>query len=91
MEELINQKLDELFIILDNNGDIKKLMILKEKIGEEELLLIKNYRDNPTIEKKKELYNNTLLNDYLVCENNINYIIMLVNSKFKGDHSCESN
>ena len=86
----INKKLDELFILLDNDENIKKIKELKSKITDSEINLIKDYRSNPTIENKKKLYNNKIINDYLTCESNINYLIMEINSKFKrrGKHAC---
>lgn len=86
----INQKLDELFELLDNNKDIKKIEVLKKKIGKKELDLVSNYRNSPTMENKKKLYQNEIINDYLVCENNINYLIMGINAKFKRSKKCES-
>ena len=87
----IDEKLNELFSLLDNNDDIKKITELKSKITDKELKLINDYRDNPTIDNKKKLYDNSVINDYLVCENNINYLIMEINNKFKRRHICESN
>ena len=87
----IDEKLNELFILLDNNPDIKKIETLKGKITKKELDLINEYRNNPTIDNKKKLYDNKIINDYLTCESNINYLIMEINSKFKRRHSCENN
>ena len=86
----INKKLDELFLLLDNNKDIKKVLELKEKISLNELNLINEYRNNPTINNKKKLYSNKIINDYLVCESNINYLIMEINNKFKRRKICEN-
>lgn len=85
----INKKMDELFCLLDHNNDIKKITELKQKIGDNELELIHNYRNNPSIENKKKLYENEIINNYLLCENNLNYLIMQINSKFKRSHNCE--
>ena len=87
----IDKKLDELFILLDNNPDIKKIEELKKKITKKELDLINEYRSNPTLINKKKLYDNKIINDYLICESNLNYLIMEINNKFKRRHSCESN
>ena len=86
----INKLLDELFSLLDNNFDIKKIKELKNKITDKEIELINNYRNNPTIENKKILYDNKLINEYLTCESNINYLIMEINNKFKRrkDNAC---
>ena len=51
----INEKLNELFTLLDNNSDIKKIEILKDKITEKELALVREFRNNPTIDNKKRL------------------------------------
>jgi hypothetical protein len=91
MEKEINEKLDELFKILDNDDNIKKIADLKNKISDRELKLINSYRNNPSIENKKKLYENEIINDYLVCENNVNYLIMGINNKFKRSKNCEGN
>ena len=87
----INKKMDELFLILDNNPDIKKINNLKEQITDKELDLINNYRVNPTIDNKKKLYDNKIINEYLTCESNINYLIMSINNKLKRRKNCEGN
>jgi len=86
----INKKLDELFDLLDNDDNIKKIKKLKTKITDKEINLINEYRNNPTISNKKRLYENKKINDYLICESNINYLIMEINNKFKrrGRHAC---
>ena len=87
----IDKKLDELFTLLDNNQNIKKIENLKSKIGQKEIDLINNYRNNPTVENKQKLYDNKIINEYLICESNINYLIMEINNKFKRSCTCESN
>ena len=87
----INTKLNELFDLLDQNEDIKKVDLLKRKITTKEIELINNYRNNPNIENKKKLYNNKIINDYLTHESNINYLIMQINNKFKRSKCCENN
>ena len=87
----INKLLDELFILLDNSENIKKIKEIKKNITSNEIDLINNYRNNPTIDNKKKLYNNKIINEYLTCESNLNYLIMEINSKFKRRHNCESN
>ena len=91
MEKEINNKLNELFNLLDDNENIKKIQELKNKISDKELDLINNYRNNPTIENKKKLYDNKVIDEYLKSESNINYLIMQINNKFKRSKSCESN
>ena len=85
----INEKLNELFDLLDNNNDIKKISELKKRITDVELNLINDYRNNPTINNKKKLYNNSVIKEYLICENNINYLIMEINKKFKRRNICQ--
>ena len=79
----INNKLDELFHLLDQDENICKMVSLKKKITQEEIDLIKKYRLNMTIDNKKKLYNNKLINEYLTLENNINYLILEINTRFK--------
>ena len=85
----IDKEMKELFELLDNNCDIKNIDILKSKITKNELTLIENYRNNPTIENKKKLYENKIIDKYFVCENNINYLIMQINYKFKRSRICQ--
>ena len=87
----INQKLNELFSLLDKNEDIKKITKLKKNITNQETNLINNYRNNPTVENKKKLYENKIINEYLTCESNINYLILEINNKFKRRGSCACN
>ena len=87
----IDKKMNELFIILDSDENIQKIKELKLKISDKELELINNYRNNPTIENKKKLYENEIINEYLICESNINYLIMEINSKFKRRKNCANN
>ena len=86
-----NKLLDELFVLLDKDDNIKKIKKLKTKITDKEINLINEYRNNPTINNKKKLYENKIINEYLTCESNINYLIMEINSKFKRRKSCASN
>ena len=85
----INEKLEELFSLLDANTDIKKIDELKSKISNNEISLINNYRENPNIINKKKLYDNLIINEYLICESRINYLIMEINNKFKRSKICQ--
>ena len=85
----IDKEMNELFKLLDNNKDIKRIKELKSKITNKEIDLINNYRNNPNIENKNILYDNKIINEYLICENNINYLIMGINSKFKRSKICQ--
>ena len=89
MNRNINEKLDELFNLLDQNSDIKQIMDIKKKITSKEIQLINDYRSNPTVEKKKGLYQNQIINDYLLCESRINYLILEINQKFKRSKICQ--
>ena len=91
MEMNIDRKLNELINLLDNEDNIKKIKKLKTKITDEEINLINEYRNNPTITNKKKLYDNKIINEYLICESNINYLIMEINNKFKRRGSCACN
>lgn len=91
MNRDLNKKLNELFCLLDKNENMQKIAKIKESITNDELALVNEFRLNPTIENKKKLYYNPVISDYLVCENNINYLIMNINSKFKRSKFCESN
>ena len=84
----LNKKMNELFYLLNQNKDIKRIDDLKSKITDNELSLIQNYRNNPNLENKKNLYNNFVINEYLICESNINYLIMKINQKFKRSKPC---
>lgn len=90
MEE-INQKLEELFSILDNNIEIRELLELKKNITSDDIKLIDNYRLEPTLQNKKKIYENEKLQKYLLLETEINYLIMEINQKFKRGNCCESN
>ncbi len=85
----IDKEMNELFKLLDKNEDIKKVSKLKSKITDKELLLINNYRINPTINNKKKLYDNNIIDEYLKSESNINYLIMQINNKFKRSRICQ--
>ena len=87
----INDKLNELFALLDQNEDIIKIEKIKKNISNKELELINNYRNNQSIDNKKKLYDNEIINNYLIHESNINYLIMQINNKFKRSKCCESN
>lgn len=87
----IDKKMDELIKLLDSDENIKRIKELKTKIGDEEIKLINNYRDNPTVQNKLKLYDNKVIDEYLKCETKLNYLIMEINSKFKRSNACESN
>ena len=86
----IDKKLNELFLLLDKDDNIKRIKELKTEITDTEINLINGFRNNPTVDNKKRLYNNKIINEYLTCESNINYLIMEINNKFKrsSNHAC---
>ena len=86
----IDKKLDELFNLLDHNEDIIAIEKLKKRITSKEIDLINNYHNNPSITNKKKLYDNNIINEYLICESRINYLIMEINQRFKRSKCCES-
>lgn len=85
----IDKEMDELIKLLDDNKSIKRIKQLKLQITDNELELINNYRNNPTVSNKKILYDNKIINEYLICESNINYLIMGINNKFKRSKICQ--
>jgi len=89
----LDKLLDELIEVLDNNSNIKKMNEIKKNINKETLDLINEYRMNPSVSNKKKLYQDKVFLEYIECESNINYLIMVINQKFKLSRgkSCESN
>ncbi len=85
----IDKEMEELFNLLDKNEDIIEIEKLQKKITKKELELISNYRMYPTIENKKKLYNNKIIDEYLKRESSINYLIMEINNKFKRSKKCQ--
>ena len=85
----MEEKLEELFNLFDQNQDIQNIDLLKNKITDTEKELIINYRNNPTIDNKKKLYDNEIIKEYLISENNLNYLIMEINKKLKRSKVCQ--
>ena len=85
----MEEKLEELLNLFNNNKDIQTISLLKNKITDKEKNLIMEYRLNPNIENKKKLYENDIIKEYLICENNLNYLIMEINKKFKRRKICQ--
>ncbi len=85
----MEEKLEELFKLFDKNQDIQNIDLLKNKITDTEKELIINYRNNPTIDNKKKLYDNEIIKEYLISENNLNYLIMEINKKLKRSKVCQ--
>lgn len=88
---MINEKLNELIDLLDKNLDIKNIKEIKNKITQEEINLINDYRQNKTIESKNKIYKDKLLHSYIESELNINYLIMNINNILRRGKNCENN
>lgn len=86
---LIIEKTYELLDVLDNSELIKTLTISKEKLLKDKYLLslIKQYQEETNNEKKiiikKELYNNKTYKDYIDSYNELSYIVLKINNKYK--------
>ena len=85
----MEEKLEELLKLFDENKDIQILSKLKDKIGDNEKKIINNYRLYPNMTNKKKLYDNPIIKEYLNSENNLNYLIMEINYKFKRRKICQ--
>ena len=85
----MEEKLEELFKLFNENKDIQNIISLKNKVTDKEKQLITNYRNNPTIDNKKMLYDNEIIKEYLISENNLNYLIMEINKKMKRGKICQ--
>jgi len=85
----MEEKLEELFKLFNENKDIQNIISLKNKVTDKEKQLIINYRNNPTIDNKKMLYDNEIIKEYLISENNLNYLIMEINKKMKRGKICQ--
>ncbi len=96
---LIIEKTYELLDVLDNSKLIKTLTISKEKILKDNKLLslIKEYQKEENIDKKiiikQELYNNKIYKDYIDSYNELSYIVLKINNKYKeytNNKTCNS-
>jgi len=100
MNQDINIKLEELFIMLDNSSLIKDMKKLKKEILDNSDLLAKinkiktlNKYDPSYVELKLDIYNYPCYKKYIELENQLNLLIFDFNSKLKkivGD-KLESN
>lgn len=100
MNQDINIKLEELFIMLDNSSLIIEMKNLKNEIVNDCDLFAKinkiktlNKYDPSYLELKLDIYNNSNYKRYVELENDLNLLIWEFNSKLKkliGDHH-ESN
>lgn len=93
---LIIEKTYELLDVLDNSKLIKTLTTSKEKLLKDKYLLslIKKYQEETNNEKKiiikKELYNNKIYKDYIDSYNELSYIVLKINNKFKSYTNTKS-
>jgi len=86
---LIIEKTYNLLDVLDNSELIKKLTSSKEKLQKDDKVLSlikeinKELNNKIKIELRKELYNNKNYKDYMDSYNELSYIILKINNKFK--------
>ena len=86
-----NNLINELLDILDKDENIIKIKELKNKLLNDNKLLedIKNVNNSPSIESKKNLFNNSDYKEYLRLESNINLIILSIKQKLNfSSRSC---
>lgn len=90
MEEAILNKTEEIIKLLDNNDNIKKLKVLKQKIDNDEeikTLIDRSKRQEALYKKgkitnnefltiKKELYDNLLYREFHALELELSYLIL---------------
>lgn len=88
MNNVLLEKLDEMFNELDNCREIEQLLDLKEKIYNDEKLstLLKKYReleryDSNVVNIKKEIISNPLIEQYRKLENKLYFIVLESNKK----------
>lgn len=92
MDPTLEMKMQELFLLLDNYECLKELEGIKNNLDDDLIRLINNYRNNPTQENKKNLYQNKEFINYIKNETELNYLIMNINNKFRMKRgNCESN
>lgn len=84
MNELI-EKVDDLKKELDNTKEIKHIKELNNRIkdNKELISLIEKYNLTQDENIKKQIINNEFFKEYKISENEINYLILEINSKLK--------
>ena len=84
MKELID-KIENLKLELDNSKEVKHIKELNSKIkdNKELISLIEKYNNTQDESIKEEIINNKFFREYKLSENEINYIILEINSKLK--------
>ena len=86
-----NDLINELLDILDKNEEIIKIQKIKNKLLKNKKLLedINRVKSNPTINSKKELFNDNDYKEYLKLENSINLILLSIKQKMNfSSRSC---
>ena len=84
MEELI-EKIENVKTNLDKTEQVKKIKRLNKELSNNKELLNKIERYNITQDEKlhQEIINNKFFREYKLSENEINYIILEINSRLK--------
>ena len=84
MEELI-EKIENVKTNLDKTEQVKNIKRLNKELSNNKELLNKIERYNITQDEKlhQEIINNKFFREYKLSENEINYIILEINSRFK--------
>ena len=84
MKELI-EKVENLKKELDNSQEVKHIKELNSKINDNKELisLIEKYNETQNERIKEQIINNKFFREYKLSENEINYIILEINSKLK--------
>ena len=84
MKELI-EKVENLKKELDNSKEVKHIKELNSKINDNKELisLIEKYNETQNESIKEQIINNEFFRGYKLSENEINYIILEINSKLK--------
>ena len=84
MKELI-EKVENLKKELDNSQEVKHIKELNSKINDNKELisLIEKYNEKQDESIKEQIINNEFFREYKLSENEINYIILEINSKLK--------
>ncbi len=91
-----NDLINELFLLLDENQDIKKIKKLKKSLKEDKNLqtLLTDYKNSLNVKLKKRLFENPDYLEYLKCESNLNILVFDIKKRFSKfqERSCnESN
>jgi len=84
MKELV-EKIENLKKELDNSKEVKHIKELNSKLkdNKELISLIEKYNNTQDESIKEKIINNEFFREYKLSENEINYIILELNSKLK--------